>query len=186
MSLKARGRIRLWHGDQPGPWLKNTELYELAVVDAYLLRGGVHGGLYIYFEFENLAAPEDPPTLPTFDASGGMASGYYAGLASDPDKDFVRAAAYALPGDPSSVLYPESNVVKVFAQIRTTTGVHGKNFDEASNSKVYSSALALAREPGDWTQDLLLARINLATLEQELADVNRATGLEWEVTRELV
>jgi hypothetical protein len=109
----------------------------------------------MYFEFENVASPGDPVTVPTFDRSGGVA--YYNGLSGN--KDYLRIPITLDPTITSSDLATYvGNQITFFAITQGTEGMHGLPFSDTVNSEVYGYALVASPEPDDQTSDIVVAR----------------------------
>ena len=167
-----------------GSWKDNLVLYDWATIAARLLRGEAAcklGALYI--EFANVASPGDPVSAPTYDRSGAAA--YYAGLASDPEKDYLRVPIYATGLESSDdTLFPGGNLLRVFARTSGVIGVHNKGFSAGDNSTIYGAALVATPEFADAEQDLVFSRWYAEEAEQRLKEANSQIAVEWELTLE--
>jgi len=137
---------------------RNKVLFSGADILTFLISGtpGFRLGT-MYVEFENLADPADAPSVPSFDRTGGV--GYYNGLGSSPDKDFIRVPITVSPALSSSdeSVY-ENNLATFFAVTEGLAGFHGKSFGPSANSAVYGAALVASPEVDDQSQDRVYAR----------------------------
>lgn len=121
----------------------------------------------MYLEYENQADPDVPVTAPSFDRDEGIE--YYASLAGDPLRDFLRVPLLANPargvtaGLEAAVAF---NQLTFAAQSEGSIGVHGKEFSDAVNSKVFGVALVAAPVWGDRTRDLIFGRSYYASTKQ--------------------
>jgi hypothetical protein len=121
----------------------------------------------MYLEYENTAAPEDVVTVPSYDRDEGVE--YYAALAGDPLRDFLRVPLLSNParaitsGFEAAVAF---NQLTFLAQSEGSVGVHGKDFSDVVNSKVFGVALVAAPVWGDRTRDLIWGRKYYATDKQ--------------------
>ncbi|MCI0417609.1 MAG: hypothetical protein L0312_00050, partial [Acidobacteria bacterium] len=77
MIADAQGRWHRWH--TPSNWIPNTILFEWGTLFGnLLLRKGVTYGIGgLYLEFENVASPGDPVTIPGFDRGPQSGVEYY-------------------------------------------------------------------------------------------------------------
>ena len=134
---------------------KNIIPYQGADILARLLAGDdtcAPGAMF--FEFENTAGS---PSVPSPTRSEGI-DYYLSDLLLDPDKDYIRAPLVVSPAISASGSDYNGNQVTFFAITSGLTGVHGRTFDQAVNSKVYGVALAATPSPTQYTQDLLFSR----------------------------
>lgn len=159
---------------------RNLVLYSGADIMALLIAGtpGFHVST-MYMEYENLADPGDTPSIPTYDRTGGI--GYYNGLSSSPNKDFLRVPI-TVSSDVSSsdeILY-EGNVVTFFAVSEGLAGFHGKTFGPSSNSAVYGAGLIVSPEPNDQSLDRVFAR-TYTGIGKILKETNFEIGITWQV-----
>ncbi len=188
---RPHGRARLLRlpaGDQSRPlaggWKGNLVLYDWATITARLLRGESAyklGALYI--EFANVASPGDPVSEPTYDR--GSPAAYYAGLSSDPAKDYLRVPLYATGLESSDEsLFPGGNLLRIYARTSGVVGVHGKGFSSGDNSTVFGAALVATPEFADAEQDLVFSRWYAEESEQRLKEANGQIAVEWELTLE--
>lgn len=183
-----RSRASIGYLGQPAVEQRsNTELAWWGMA-ASLVFSGQRPTFKVYAEFENLDDPEDDATAPSVsgtNADHGIQ--YYLDLEGS-DRDFLRLDLSASPllftedGYESYFAEGEGNALRIFAQTAGTEGYHGNPFAVANNSKLFGTALALARDPDDATQDLVLARVYFSSGAQ-LLKVSPTTqmGLTWEV-----
>jgi hypothetical protein len=183
------GRVRAWrHYDthhRHGPtteWFKNLTLFEWAgVVGKLLTQGDINfkiGGMYL--EFENVADPDDPVSIPTFDRTGGLS--YYQGLASAPTRDYLRVPLIAANlTSTDEVKFPDGNLMTFFAQSQGVVGVHGKAFSDSVNSKVFGGALVAFPDVADADQDIVHSRFYFPEAGQQVKLPTSQIGLEWDL-----
>lgn len=145
----------------------------------------------MYFEFENQTNPSAPVTLAAFPRTLGLE--HYAGLASSPNRDYVRVPLRlepALSVSPSSEgavvlgLANLSNQLTFFAQTAGTAGVHGKQFSHTVNSKVFAAALVATPKFDDVNRDVLFARILFDTGNQTGKEASSQIGITWDIAFE--
>lgn len=182
-----RSRVAIGYLGEPAhvrAW--NTELAWWGAAAA-LVFSGQRPIFKVYAEFENVADPEDPVTNPSVSGTNPLHGvEYYLDLAGD--RDFLRLDLAASPltfieeGYEDYFTSPDGNALRIFAQTAGTEGYHEVPFSSAENSKLCGTALALARDPDDATQDIVLARVYLSSGDQ-LLKVSPTTqlGLTWEV-----
>jgi hypothetical protein len=177
-----RGRLRLWQNQQPGEWLDNLVLYNWATVMGKLLIDGLpHWRIqYLYLEFENVANPTTPVTLPTFGRTPADGWPYYQGLSTSTNRDFLRLPVLVrqLTSDDTSK-YPQGNIATFLAQSAGLEGFHGKPFNDTVNSKVFGAALVVSPEPLDPTQDLVFSRAYFPASQQMVKTASSQIGVEW-------
>lgn len=176
---------RCW--EQPTEWQHNDVLYEWAtIVGHLLLRVGTQYGIAgMYMEFENVADPEDvvsPPSV-TRDADQGVE--YYNALALNATKDYLRVPLIAgVINRSDDTKFPAGNLPTFFAQTTGNTGVHGKPFSYANNSKMYGGALVAFVDEADATRDLVFSRFYFDTDKQQPKLDTSQVGYEWEIVLE--
>jgi len=108
----------------------------------------------MFFEYENTAGV---PVVPTPARNEGI-DYYLSDLALDPDKDYIRAPLIVSPSISSSGSDYAGNQVTFFAITAGTSGIHGRSFAQANDSKVYGVALAATPTPTQYTGDRLFSR----------------------------
>lgn len=189
--LVPSGRLQLSDGALPPGWSpltgwnKNDVLYEWGAIVGTLLTEGRReyriGGIYI--EYMNVGDPGDAVTAPSFTRDAGQGVEYYDSLIDDPDRDYLRVPLVASRLDISNETnFPKGNMPLFFAQTTGVTGVHGKPFSDANNSKVYGGALVAFVDKDDATQDLVFSRFYLPSDNQQVKLPTSQIGLEWELT----
>jgi hypothetical protein len=142
----------------------------------------------MYIEYENVASPGDPVTVPTFDRSEGIE--YYEDLQSSSTKDFLRVPLITNPtigietGFESYFTAPEGNKLTFYTQTQGTEGIHGKTFSDSVNSKIYGAALVATPVFADRTKDIIFARNYYATAEQTVKEASNQVGVTWEISFE--
>jgi hypothetical protein len=134
----------------------------------------------LYLEFENVDAPDDTVVTPAFGRDAAEGVDYYDGLASSPNRDYLRVPIVAARRDiTDAVKFPKTNAPTFFAMTSGTEGVHGKTFSDSVNSTVYGGALVAMVNEGDPTQDLVFSRFYLPTNAQQAKTPTSQVGLEW-------
>lgn len=135
---------------------KNLIPYQGADVLARVLAGDdTYAAGAIYFEYENTAGTPSKPS-PQRDENIDY---YLDTLSLSATQDYVRAQLVIPAGFSSSDSDRYAGNQAIFFAITSgTTGVHGKAFSNAANSKVYGVALAATPEPTQYTSDLLFSR----------------------------
>lgn len=191
---RPRGRVRLYRApDREGAalrwlpltsWRRNDVLYEWGTaVGNLLLRRGVNygiGGMYV--EYENVASPGDPVSVPAFTRDADQGVEYYSGLALASDRDYLRVPLIAgVLNVSDEASFPKGNAPTFFAQTSGVEGVHGKPFSDVDNSKVFGAALVAFVNADDPTQDLVLARFYTPVSEQQVKLASSQVGIEWEL-----
>jgi hypothetical protein len=140
----------------------------------------------MYLEFENVADPDDPVTVPTFDESEG--TDYYEELAFSSTRDFLRVPLTQKPllgietgYENSFVAGASGNKLTYFSMSQGTQGVHGKPYSDAANSKVFGLALVATPLFSDRTQDLVFARTYFGVSEQVVKEASHQIGATWDI-----
>ena len=182
------GRVRPFLAPSPdlalwrplADWRPNTVLYEWgAIIGGFMATGDAAyrvSGMYI--EFEN-AAP--PISAPSYTRADGRA--YYAGLESDPTRDYLRVPLIASPLSSSDeATYPKGNVNTFYAMTGGAVGVGGRAFSSASASTVYGAALVPTVDPADRAKDLILSRFYFGAGSQLTKPPGLQLALGWEIT----
>lgn len=143
----------------------------------------------VYIEFENVADPGNPASIPTIDPldpSAGLP--YFDALSSSSSRDYLRVPLISTPllgiatGYSGYFIAPAGNKLSIFAQTNGTVGVHGKAFANASNSKVCGAALVVSPVDGDPTQDIVIGRGYLASSDQILKLDGEQLGIRCDLT----
>lgn len=139
----------------------------------------------LYFEFENVADPDDPVTVPAYAEDEGIE--YYDDLFGSATKDFLRIPLTTEPtlGIESDfeIFTPgiSGNKLTFHAQTAGLTGVHGKEFSAGANSKIYGVALIAAPVLNDRTKDEVFARTYFPTDEQVLKALSHQASIDWDI-----
>lgn len=182
----CRGRVRTY-SVVDDKWLKpskfkpNLVVNEWATIVARLLSQGsaayrISG---MYLEFENVAAPEDPVSIPAQDRTRDIT--YYADLSTNPDRDYLRVPLTAVQTLSSGEGFT-NNQLLFFARSQGVQGVHGKTFSSLSNSKIFGAALVAMPDQGDSSQDLIFSSFYYEEEDQQQKLSTSQIGLEWEIT----
>jgi hypothetical protein len=166
---------------EPSP---NLMLFEASSIIAQLLATGQRKYRIscMYFEFENVADPDDPVSVPTFDRSSNSGVTYYNNLASDPNRDYLRVpliSSLVTSSNPTD--FPNGDTLTFFAQTSGSTGIHGKSFSYTANSKIFGAALACVLDEDDPTQDLVFARKYYTAESQKLISAVGQLGIKWQL-----
>lgn len=163
-------------------WNNNLVLYEWSTIAGHLFNGsGVNysiGGMYL--EFENNAGTV---TAPTFDRSRTIS--YYNNLAGSSVRDYLRVAMTStqlLTTDSS--LWPGGNQCVFFTRSSGTSGVHGRDFSNGDDSKIFGASLVAYVAGDDATQDLLLSSMYFDVSDQQVKLSTSQIGIEWELKLE--
>jgi hypothetical protein len=183
LSKNVRSRVRFFSIDKRTGMVRkllertNLVLFEGADVLAQLLSGarGFHVAT-MYLEFKNLALPADPITPPTFDRGGGI--GYYNGLISSTDTDFLRVPLTVSPLVESSGGDYAGNQVTFFGISEGVAGFHGKPFLAGSNSAVFGAGLVASPDPSDQSLDRVYARAYTG-IDKILKEAGFEIGVTW-------
>ncbi len=164
-----------WAGD----YAANLVMFDQAVVAAQLLTGHPEFRVAaMYFEFQNVADADDPVTAPTYDRSGGLT--YYDALASSGDTDYLRVPIIASTVTSTDAdKFPLGNLATFYGQTAGTVGVHGKQFSDLVNSKVFGAALVATPNFNDATQDLIVSRFYFATNRQQVKLPSSQIAVAW-------
>lgn len=200
-NFLVEGRVGLWlireHG-RPGPgqsayrtvepitFKSNQIQYNWGFVAAQTIGRGLAAYKLsaMYVEFENVALPGDPVTIPVFGREEGTE--YYGDLQSSGSRDFLRVPLLQDPllgiatGFEDYFVEGTGNKLTFFAQTQGVAGVHGKTFSDAANSKVCGVAMVATPVFADWTQDIVFARSYFPLGEQTLKEVSSQIGVSWE------
>lgn len=165
-----------------GCWQHNAILYDWAtIVGNRLIKDSPNYKLsFMYIEFENVAHPTDPVSLPVISRSGGIA--YYEGLAHSLVRNYLRVPIISgVLTSSNTDHFPQGNLLTFYAQSQGVTGLNGLPFSNSHNSKVFGAALVAAPDPSDATQDLVFARLYYAAADQQVKPSTSAQiGITWE------
>lgn len=165
-----------------GPFSNNIKLYAAATVLANLLAKGEakYRIASMYFEYENLANPEDEVVQPNLGHEDSYGREYYDSLESSDTRDYLRVDIIsAVIGSSDATDFPGGDYVEFFAQSGNSSGVFGKEFDNGSNSKIYGAAIVVVLDEDDRSQDIVFARINFPT--PQIKDVANQYGVTWRI-----
>lgn len=178
-KLGGGQRPRFW--GTPNPWDHNDWVKQWgAIVGRQLAEGDVRYRISgMYLEFENVSDPDD---VVDFDpVSRSQARSYYDGLIDDPIRDYLRVPMIATAFEQVDPDDEDSNYqLRFFAQTSGVIGIHGKEFSDAVNSKVFGGALVAMVDSGDATQDLILSRFYATSGNQMVKLASGQIGAEWE------
>ena len=139
----------------------------------------------MYIEFENVANPGDPVTIPTFGRDEGIE--YYTALMSSSVRDFLRVPLILTPsievepGFENAFSGDQGNLVTFFTQSVGTQGFNGKTYSDSVNSKVFGAALVATPNFADQSQDVIFARSYYDVADQTLKEASSQVGITWEV-----
>jgi hypothetical protein len=138
----------------------------------------------MYVEFENVATPATPVSVPSFSNTEGR--DYYANLVAP--KDYLRVP---LLGDPTLGIVPgyeayftagvDGNQLTFLAQTEGSVGMNGTTFSNGLNSKVYGIALVSAPSDSDETQDVIINRDYYLVADQQVKPASGQLTISWEL-----
>jgi len=140
----------------------NTRLYLCGwALARYLLGDPAFQPNALYVEYANVVTPDTLIANPTVAKNSGL--GYYDGLAGTTDRDYLRLYVRTpeirvITGHEAYFAEGQGNLLRYRATTSGTTGIHGRPFAAAANSKVYGAALVATPRLDDRTQDVVLAR----------------------------
>jgi hypothetical protein len=145
---------------------------------------------HAYFEFENVEDPDDEVTTPTISSSlYSSCLPYYLGLSESLSRDYVREPITTLPLISSTYGELPAEIGNKFEYLIQCpvgqTGVNGKPFSNADNSKLVGLALVSAVNPSDPTKDVVWGRMYLDTNEQRIIPTTGAISGRYGITFEL-
>lgn len=186
-----KGRITVWsinEGTNEKTYLfeqNNLVMYTWAnaVIQAAFIGDMRYKINAMYLEYYNVTNPSDTVSVPTYARSDGIS--YYSSLASP--GDFLRVPLSSAPsvtiqsGYESYFTAPLGNVASFFAQSSGTTGIKGRAFANANNSKVFGVALVATPSWADYTQDVIFARSYFTTGNQQLKSSGAQIGVTWTI-----
>lgn len=194
-SPQVRGQLSMWHLSETGLLLpiakrRNQIQFDWGFIVAQLMKGRSEYRINaMYIEFENVADPEDPVTVPTYGADEGAE--YYDDLQSSGTRDFLRIpfASDPLLGIVTGAAYENyftagtsGNKLSFYAVTQGTEGVHGKTFSNGANSKVYGAALVATPVFADRTQDRIFARAYWDADEQAIKEPSGQLATGWDIS----
>lgn len=177
---KKDPRFHFW--TNPSGFTPNALLYEWGAIFGNLLRRqGLNYGIGgMYMEFENVASPGDPVSVPTFTRDAGEGVEYYNALSGSSDRDYLRVPLVATTMDSTNETnFPKGNRPIFFAQTSGVEGVHGKGFSDGDNSTVFGGALVAFVDEDDPTRDIVLSRFYLEIAKQVPKLSTSEIGFEW-------
>lgn len=186
------GRYTLWDINEAGIWTplfsnENTLMATFGWAACRLFGFGDtdYRISHVYVEYENVALPTDPVTVPTYDADDGR--GYYDNLVSP--RDYLRVPLIGSPAVQIASGYEglftdgvDGNKLVFFAQTIGTSGENGLAFSNAVNSKVFGLALVSVPDTADKTKDVIITRGYYSTANQKLKEASAQIGVTWELT----
>ncbi len=140
----------------------------------------------IYVEFQNVASPGDPGSVPAYDRDEGVE--YYTGLAGD--RDYLRLPLLSEPVlsvSAAGTPYFEGegddfDTMTFFAQTSGALGVNGLEFSSSANSLAVGIALVATPVPADRTRDVVFGRAYFALDEQVPKEASHQIAVSWEQT----
>lgn len=169
----------------PGCSTHNLVMYEWTTIVGNLLQGSLDKRQYhlagMYIEFENNGgAIVTPPT----NTDRGDGRDYYDGLLTDPNRDYLRVPMNAVTLESTDdTLYPGGNKITSFAQTAGIVGVHGKPYNDSSQSRVFGGALIATPQFSDATQDMIFSRFYFDDPDKQMIKlVGSQVGLKWPIT----
>lgn len=143
----------------------------------------------MYIEFENLPAPGDTVTVPSFNRDLGLE--YFNELLDSSTQDFLRVPLRLEPTLGISTGYEahftagvDGNQLTFFAQTAGVVGVHGKTFSHTVNSKIYAATLVATPVFSDRTQDVVFARTTFSGANQVTKESSSQIGITWDIAFE--
>jgi hypothetical protein len=165
---------------------KNKILYYWADIVCQLLLSNnqfVINGAYL--EYENVANPVDPVSIPTVNREDGIS--YYQTLTGN--RDFLRlnlASPITIDSTPDRAIYFNSFVGRgnrlKYTVVTTghTQGVRGVPFSHTVNSKICGLAL-VSKLNNNWTDDVIFSRGYFNVSDQILKTSGLQIGVRWKV-----
>ena len=148
----------------------------------------------MYIEYENVANPEDPVSVSSFERDLDL--DYFSDLALSGTQDFLRVPLRLEPtlgiAAQTELDYPgyftdgvDGNQLTFFAQTSGIAGIHETDFGGAGvNSKVYAATLVAAPFPDDRTKDVLFARTTFEVENQVVKEASSQVGITWDIVFE--
>lgn len=175
------GFVKVFDVAPDGVWTliaekKNLYMYGGADVLTKLVAGQPAYRLGImYLEFENLSAPTDTITPPSYDRDGGVS--YFSGLASP--RDFLRVPiSYSPSIATTDVSKYEGNQATFLGISAGSVGQHGLAFSHTVNSAIFGGGLVAAPVTDTQANDVVFSRTYWAdrfVLKQQ----NHQVGVQW-------
>jgi hypothetical protein len=189
----VHGRVGLWHVRDSGlvepiTYKANQIQYDWGFIAARCIGMGdrSYAVRFMYIEYENVADPDDPVTVPSFGRDEGR--DYYDQLSMTGTRDYLRVALITqpaigvVPGYEDYFLDPEvGNKLTFFAQSSGSAGMGMVPFGAGSNSKIYGAALVAAPAPNDPSRDRIFSRAYFDVAEQTVKEVSSQIGVTWEI-----
>jgi hypothetical protein len=147
--------------------------------------------MYIEFENQTPAAAGDAIDISTsFPRTDSV--GYYNGLITSTSRDYLRVPLIIEPtlgvstGTETNLidmsLATQFNKLTFFVQTAGNSGVYGKPFSHANNSKIYAAALVAAPTFSDRTKDVIFARTVFTAANQVSKAASSQIGITWDIS----
>lgn len=143
----------------------------------------------MYIEYENVANPEDEIAAPTeFERHENLQ--YYRELEGVSTQDYLRVHLLQEPTHDIADGYEqyfiesewgEGNRLTFMAMTSGSTGMFGRPFSSASNSKVFGASLIAMPYPNDHNQDVIAARTYFAVEDQTVKEASHQIGVTWQL-----
>lgn len=182
-NLTHESHIRGWIGFQDPktglflPKKPNTIMLSWRYIVDALLRGAPDGRPYalgaIYIEYENNSGAEVTP--PSYDADEGLE--YYSGLSLSATRDYLRVPVMAMTSESDETA--GTTTITVVAQTQGNTGVHGKDFTAAAQSRMFGGALVSTPVLSDSTQDIIFSRAYVTGSDQQILTASGQSVIQW-------
>ncbi len=194
---KCGGRSRLVYVDEAtglrtpvqAGWTDNLWTYMWGYLACQLFgrRDLAYGLTAAYIEFANVANPSDVVPVPAPLKEEGL--DYFDALAMSSTSDFLRIfftgppVIDVAPGYEAYFPPGTGNRLTVFASTGgLSTGVFGKPFSSAANSKIFGLSVVATPVPGDRTRDIVMSRSYYQPADQRLKLPNAAYGVDYQYT----
>ena len=178
-----QGQVRSYHvGQLPGPWSPNSILSSWGSLLMPLLAGDNPelyrlAGMYIEYENNGGVAVSPPEFVRTDDAAE-----YYEDLSLSSTRDYLRVPIIGRTSSRGDG-FAFDNILTVTARTSGSTGVNGKPFSSAAQSRVYGGAAIAIPDESDATQDCILARFYWSNTSLQLVKtVGGEIGYDWKFT----
>lgn len=170
-----------------GPAVPNMWCSTWGSIVARVIRGeAAYIPSTFYIEFQNVATPETPVSIPTLSEEIGRS--YYDGLGSSFVRDYLRVPILTQPGvdvDPahaSTLSADQGNRLLLMARTSASVGANGVAFSNALNSKVCGFAWVATPVPDDPTRDLVFSRAYYEADAQMVAPISGQLSVEYRPT----